>query len=99
MGADPARSLGQTGKLEPGESETTQAIRRRLNAVAELLGVSLEVGRTSGAVYFWASEGRHRGQAPQELRRILLSQAIMKNASVLVAVDLSSAAGFGPSSP
>ena len=53
---------GQAGKLAPGEGETTQAVRRRLNAAAELLGVSLEVRRTADAVYFWASEGRRRGR-------------------------------------
>ncbi len=53
---------GQAGKLEPGEGETTQAVRRRLNAAAETLGVSIEVRRTVGAVYFWPSEGRRRGR-------------------------------------
>ena len=53
---------GQAGKLEPGEGETTQAIRRRLTAAAETLGKDLEVRRTAGAVYFWASEGRRRGR-------------------------------------
>ena len=53
---------GQAGKLEPGEGETTQAVRRRLNAAAETLGVSLEVRRTAGAVYFWTSVGRGRGR-------------------------------------
>ena len=53
---------GQAGKLEPGEGETTQAVRRRLNAAAEMLGRSLEVRRTVGTVYFWASEGRRRGR-------------------------------------
>ena len=52
----------QAGKLEPGEGETTQAIRRRLTAAAETLGKDLEVRRTAGAVYFWASEGRRRGR-------------------------------------
>ena len=33
------------GKLEPGEGETTQAIRRRLTAAAEALGKELEVRR------------------------------------------------------
>ena len=32
---------GQAGKLEPGEGETTQAIRRRLTAAAEALGKEL----------------------------------------------------------
>ena len=53
---------GQAGKLEPGEGETTQAIRRRLTAAAETLGKDLEVRRTSAAVYFWPSSvgGRPR---------------------------------------
>ena len=53
--------LGQAGRLEPGEGETTQAVRRRLNAAAELLGVSIEVRRTAAAVYFWPSDGRRHG--------------------------------------
>ena len=53
---------GQAGKLEPGEGETTQAIRRRLAAAAETLGKALEVRRTAAAVYFWPSEGRRRGR-------------------------------------
>ena len=57
---------GQAGKLEPGEGETTQAVRRRLNAAAETLGVSLEIRRTAGAVYSWASEGRRRGRPRKE---------------------------------
>ena len=31
------------GKLQPGGGKTTQAVRRRLNAVAETLGVSLKI--------------------------------------------------------
>ena len=50
---------GQAGVLK---GKTTQAVRRRLNAAAETLGVSLEVRRTAGAVYFWPSEGRRRGR-------------------------------------
>ena len=53
---------GQAGVLKPGEGETTQAVRRRLNAAAEALGVNLEIRRTAGAVYFWASEGSRRGR-------------------------------------
>ena len=53
---------GEAGKLEPGEGETTQAIRRRLTAAAETLGKDLEVRRTAGAVYFWPSDGRRRGR-------------------------------------
>ena len=36
---------GQVGKLEPGDGETTQAVRRRLTAAAEALGKDLEVLR------------------------------------------------------
>ena len=53
---------GQAGVLKPGEGETTQALRRRLNAAAETLGVNLEIRRTAGTVYFWASEGPRRGR-------------------------------------
>ena len=35
---------GEAGKLEAGEGETTQAIRRRLNAAATALGKNLESG-------------------------------------------------------
>ena len=52
----------EAGKLEAGEGETTQAIRRRLNAAAEALGKRLEFRRTSTTVYFWPSEGRRRGR-------------------------------------
>ena len=53
---------GEAGKLEAGEGETTQAIRRRLNAASEALGRRLEFRRTENAVYFWPSEGRRRGR-------------------------------------
>ncbi len=53
---------GEAGKLEFGEGEMTQAIRRRLNAAAEALGKRLEFRRTENAVYFWASDGRRRGR-------------------------------------
>ncbi len=55
-------SPGEAGKLEAGEGETTQAIRRRLNAAAEALGRKLEFRRTENAVYFWPSDGRRRGR-------------------------------------
>ena len=58
-------ALGEAGKLETGEGETTQAIRRRLNAAAEALGRRLDFRHTDGAVYFWPSEGRRRGR-PRE---------------------------------
>ncbi len=53
---------GEAGMLQAGEGETTQAIRRRLNAAAEALGKRLEFRRTATAVYFWASDGRRRGR-------------------------------------
>ncbi len=55
-------SAGEAGVLTIGEGETTQAIRRRLNAAAETLGKSLEFRRTASAVYFWPPEGRRRGR-------------------------------------
>ena len=55
-------AAGEAGMLEPGEGETTQAIRRRLAAAAAVLGKELEVRRTAGAVYFWAGEARRRGR-------------------------------------
>ena len=53
---------GQAGRLEPGEGETTQAIRSRLNVAAEALGKKLEFRRTDTTVYFWSSDGRRRGR-------------------------------------
>ena len=53
---------GQAGKLEPGEGETTQAIRRRLAAAAEALGKELQVRRSANVVYFWAPETPRRGR-------------------------------------
>ncbi len=53
---------GQAGKLEAGEGETTQAIRRRLNVAVEALGRRLEFRRTENAVYFWPPESRRRGR-------------------------------------
>ena len=55
-------SPGLAGKLEPGEGETTQAIRRRLTAAAEALGKGLEVRRTASSVYFWEPEAPRRGR-------------------------------------
>ena len=55
-------SPGLAGKLEPGEGETTQAIRRRLAAAAETLGKELQVRRSANAVYFWTPETPRRGR-------------------------------------
>ena len=44
---------GEAGRLDLGEGETTQAVRRRLGLAAEALGKRLEIRRTSSAVYFW----------------------------------------------
>ena len=60
---------GQAGKLEPGDGETIQAVRRRLNAAAEALGKELQVRRSANTVYFWTSEtpchGRPRKNQPR----------------------------------
>ena len=53
---------GEAGKLDAGEGETTQAIRRRLNTAAEALGKRLEFRHTDTTVYFWPSDGRGRGR-------------------------------------
>ena len=53
---------GQAGVLTAGEGETTQAIRRRLNAAAAALATSLDVRRSNNAVYFWGAEQRRRGR-------------------------------------
>ena len=53
---------GEAGMLKVGEGETTQGIRRRLTAAADVLGKNLDVRRSASAVYFWASEGRRRGR-------------------------------------
>ena len=53
---------GQAGVLAPGNGETTQAIRRRLNAAAAALGTNLHVRRANNAVYFWGAERRRRGR-------------------------------------
>ena len=57
---------GQAGKLEPGEGEMTQAIRRRLAAAAEALGKELQIRRSASAVYFWTPEAPRRGRPSQE---------------------------------
>ena len=53
---------GRAGKLQPEAGETTQAIRRRLNAAAETLGKELQVRRSANAVYFWAPDAPRRGR-------------------------------------
>ena len=62
MGYIQILARGQAGKLEPGEGETTQAIRRRLTVAAEALGKELQVRRTANAVYFWVPEAPRRGR-------------------------------------
>ena len=54
---------GQAGKLQPGEGETTAAVRRRLGAAAKLVGKNLVIRRTGDEVYFWvvSQRGRPRG--------------------------------------
>ncbi len=53
---------GEAGRLTVSEGETTQALRRRLNAAAEALGTTLDVRRTANAVYFWGTDRRRRGR-------------------------------------
>ena len=53
---------GEAGALAAAEGETTQAIRRRLVAAAEVLGTKLELRRADNTVYFWALDGRRRGR-------------------------------------
>ena len=53
---------GQAGKLGPRHGETTQAVRRRLTAAAEVLGKDLQVRRSANAVYFWTPEAPRRGR-------------------------------------
>ena len=57
---------GEAGSLEATEGETTQAIRRRLNAAAEALGRTLETRRNGNTVYFWVSEGDRRRGRPRK---------------------------------
>lgn len=53
---------GEAGKLEAGEGETTQAIKRRLGAAAQALGKNLDSKSAGTTVYFWSSDGRRRGR-------------------------------------
>ena len=53
---------GEAGKLEAGEGETTQAIKRRLGAAAQALGKNLDSKSAGSTVYFWSSDGRRRGR-------------------------------------
>ncbi|MCY4582774.1 MAG: hypothetical protein OXE50_08265, partial [Chloroflexi bacterium] len=58
----PRRPPGRAGRPPRGEGETTQALRRRLNAAAEARGTSLDIRRTASAVYFWGGDRRRRGR-------------------------------------
>ena len=65
---------GEAGKLEVCDGETTQAIRRRLNAAAQALGKSLDVRRTANAVYFWppdTARSRRRSARRETLADVL----------------------------
>ena len=44
---------GETGRLTPGKGETPAAVRRRLGAAANALGIKLTVKRVGDRVFFW----------------------------------------------
>ena len=44
---------GETGRLTPGKGETSAALRRRLGAAANALGIKLTVKRVGDRVFFW----------------------------------------------
>ena len=44
---------GETGRLTPDKGETPAAVRRRLGAAANALGVQLKVKRIGDRVFFW----------------------------------------------
>ena len=54
--------VGYIQRVAPGEGETTQALRRRLNAAATALGKKLDFRRAENAVYFWSANRRRRGR-------------------------------------
>ena len=56
----------QARKLEPGEGETTQAVRRRFTAGAEALGKGIELRRSANGVYFWTPETPRLGRSGKE---------------------------------
>ncbi len=51
---------GHAGKLEPGEDESTSAVRRRLSSAAKVLGKSLTIRKVDNFVYFWTATGNGR---------------------------------------
>lgn len=72
---------GEAGKLEPGEGETTQAIRRRLNAAAQALGKDLHVRRSANAVYFWSPDNIRLRR--RSVRRKTLADVLKEHVGVL----------------
>ncbi len=51
---------GHAGKLEPGEDESTSAVRRRLSSAAKVLGKALTIRKVDNFVYFWIATGNGR---------------------------------------
>ena len=68
-------SPGLAGKLEPGEGETTQAIRRRLAAAAEALGKELQVRRSANTRLLLGAGDPASRQASQEPGRVVSRRA------------------------
>ena len=57
---------GKAGKLTIGEGETSAAIKRRLGAVATLVGKTLVVNRVNDDIYFWQEETKQRRGRPRK---------------------------------
>ena len=72
---------GEAGRLEAGDGETTQAIRRRLNAAAQALGKELHVRRSANAVYFWPSDNSRPRR--RSVRRETLADVLHEHIGVL----------------
>ena len=57
---------GKAGKLTIGEGETSAALKRRLGAVAKLVGKTLVVKRVGDDIYFWQEETKPRRGRPRK---------------------------------
>lgn len=57
---------GNAGKLTIGDGDTSAAIKRRLGAVANLIGKTLVVKRVGDDIYFWQEETKRRRGRPRQ---------------------------------